>query len=535
MKRDSILLKALLLSTSQANIFKYSKDKKKRGRAVGGWIGNVILYALLIIFCIAMCAGYGWIGMTDSIPVMCALLISMLAFIFTIFKTNGYLFHFREYDMLMSLPFHSRTVAACKFLYMYVNSLPWYLSISLAMMIGYGYYARPHFLVYPLWVLLSIFLPVIPMLIAAFFGFLIARISVGFKKTQIVQTVLVVIFIIFCFSLRFIIENLMRNGQIESVLEMTSDITGKAAGFYLPVRWFSDAITQHNALDMLLLIGISILVFAIVFCIVGNSYRKINSALQSHAAAKKYRMGAQKKRSVLQSIAFKEYRRMTGSSVYLTNGAIGVILSLILGVVMLFIGFDRIIGVLTHNAPFDYTIIHPAIPFIAYFFIGMVATTAFTPSLEGRNYWIVQSMPIEKKTLYQGKMLFNMYLTVPAMMISTLCMCISARVPVLDTILYLILGVALCAFSTTWGCVCGIRHMRLDWENEVEVIKQGSAVTIYVLPNLFAAMALGVGVVFLGMQMDHRLVALILILVAVVLAVLCYMRVMKLARAASGV
>ena len=142
----------------------------------------------------------------------------------------------------------------------------------------------------------------------------------------------------------------------------------------------------------------------------------------------------------------------------------------------------------------------------------------------------MQSLPIEKKTLYQGKMLFNMYLSVPFMEFAVLCMCISAKTPVLDTVLYMILGMVLCAFSTAWGCVCGVKHMRLDWENEIEVIKQGSAVVIYMLPNMFVVMGLIVLVVFLGTRMDHALLTLILILITAVLAGLSYMRVMSLAK-----
>ena len=127
-------------------------------------------------------------------------------------------------------------------------------------------------------------------------------------------------------------------------------------------------------------------------------------------------------------------------------------------------------------------------------------------------------------------MLFNMILTVPFMAFSTLCFCIALKAPLRDTILYLILGLALCAFSTAWGCVCGIRHMRLDWENEVEVIKHGSAVTIYMLPNLLVVIGLIVLTVFLGTRMDHRLLTLIMTLIAVVLAALCHRRVLRLAK-----
>jgi ABC-2 type transport system permease protein len=72
--------------------------------------------------------------------------------------------------------------------------------------------------------------------------------------------------------------------------------------------------------------------------------------------------------------------------------------------------------------------------------------------------------------------------------------------------------------------------MRLDWENDVEVVKQGAAVTIYILPNLFVAMGLVVLAVILGMRMDHRLLALAAILLVSALAALCYRWVMALAK-----
>ena len=159
----------------------------------------------------------------------------------------------------------------------------------------------------------------------------------------------------------------------------------------------------------------------------------------------------------------------------------------------------------------------------------MVATTAFTPSLEGKNYWIVQSLPIAKKTLYQGKMLFNMYATVPFMAFATLCFCFSARVPVIETILYLVTGFILCGFSSAYGCVCGIKHMRLDWENEVEVVKQGAAVAVYMLPNMFVVMGLTALVVFLGTKMNHILLTLVFMLIALALALISYYRALALA------
>lgn len=521
-----VLLRTLLLTTSQRNTYRHTTDKRKRRRIVANTVGYGILHIMLMAYGILMCAGYGTFGLIDAAPVLCALLVSGLAFVFTLFKTNGYLFNFREYDLLMSLPFDTKTVAACKFMYMYVQSLPWYANVSLSLMIGYGIFAQPSPLVYPVWIVLALILPIIPMLAAAFVGFLVTKVSTGFRHTSLIQTVLTMAFVVVCFSLRFIIEGVVENDQVRSVLEQVSTATSDAARAYPPADWFARAIAG-SVPDGLLLVGATALLFAIVFVLVGRSYRRINSALTSHAATGSYRMSAQKQRSAVVAVAAKEYRRMMGSSLYMVNGAMGEVLAALLGIVTLVLGFDQIVAAATQNAPFDPAILRPAIPLIVYFFIGMVATTAFSPSLEGRNYWILQSLPLPMKTVYQGKMLFNMCLTVPAMTFSTLCLCVSAHVGALETALYLVLGLALCAFSTTWGCVCGVRHLRLDWENEIEVIKQGTAVTIYLLPNMFAAMALVALSVFLGTLMSPAVLALALTIVAAGLAATCYAWLMR--------
>ncbi|MBP5223670.1 MAG: hypothetical protein J6Z35_11025 [Lachnospiraceae bacterium] len=530
MNKNFVLLKTLLLSTSQWNVYKNCRDGKKRGRIIGNSIGLLVLYLMLMAYCIANCIGYGMMGLVESIPVLCALVISALAFFFTMFKTNGYLFAFKEYDMLMSLPFRPKDIAAGKFLYMYVQSLPWYMSVSLAMMIVYGVYSGAAAAVYPLWVILSLILPVIPMLAAAFAGFLIAKAGSGFQNKTMAQTVLVLIFVLICFASRFFLEDAIRGGRMNEVLETISDSTERVSGIYLPAGWFAGAVSRFEISGMLLLAGSSIALFELIFLFVGNSYRKINSALKSHAASGNFVMAEQKGRSLLHTIAFKEFRRMTGSVTYMPNALIGECLCLISGIAVLFVDFDRMLAKILQDAPVTKEMLYPAIPLIIYFFIGIVATTAFTLSLEGKNYWIVQSLPISRKVLCQGKMLFNLYLTLPVTLFATVTFCISSGAPFLNTVLYLILGICLCAFSTAWGMVCGIKHMRLDWENEVEIIKQGAAVAVYLMPNMLGSMILIVGVVALGTVISQNLITLCLILLVLGLAVLSYRKVLSLCR-----
>ena len=527
--KNLVLLRTLLNSTSQRNAYKYCRDKKKRGKIIGNWIGYGILFLMLMTYCIFTCIGYGKLGKTEVIPGLTAVTIGALSFFMTLFKANGYLFNFKDYDMLMALPFKVKDVAGCRFIYMYLKDLPWYGGISLAMLIGYGVYAEPGFLTYPVWIILTAMLPVVPMLAAAFIGFIIAKIGSGFKKKNLVQIVLTFAFIILIFASRFIVEEVFKQNKVNDVLLSVSDIMKNIEKMYPIAGWFRRAVTEFSPLDIVLLIAVSAALFEVVFVLVGRAYRRINSLLMSHGASGKYNIKNLRKRSVVQAVAHKEFRRMIGSTIYVTNAAVGEVLCFVAGVAVLFINIDQVISKITNGAPVTKEMLFPAIPIIVYLLVGMVSTTPMSPSLEGKNYWIVQSLPISRKKLYQGKMLFNMYLTVPFLVFTTICISIAAKVPLLNTVLYLILGIILCGFSTVWGMICGIRFMKLDWENEVEAVKQGSAVVLYMFPNLIATVGLIVLVVVLGIKIDHNLITLIMIIVMTIVDIVCYKKALKLA------
>ena len=529
-RERAILLKAILLSTSRINKCRYAKDKKVKRRARGNLIGVSVLYLMLAFYSVMAGVGYGVLGLAGEIPAICCATVSILAFMFTILKTNGYLFNFKEYDMLMSLPFSPKTIVVDKFLYMYIAGLPWYVTISWSMLVAYGVFAKPPVAIYFIWILLTFILPMIPMVLASFLGFLIAKVSAGFKFKNLVQTVLTFVFVLFCFSLQYIIDALFKTDNKVEVLQGISGTMESAGSWYFPMAWFVGAVRDMSIADLLLLVGVSLVIFELVFTLVGKYYRQINSAFKSHGASKSYSMTAQKKTSVVNAIAFKEFKRFTGSTNYLVNTGLGEVMAILLGILALFFGMDKIIAVVTKGAPVSVEMIYPAIPLVVYFLIGMVATTACSPSLEGKNYWVLQSLPIEKKTIFQGKILFNLYLSIPAALFATLCLCISAKVPMTSVLLYVVEIIALCAFSSCWGCVCGIKHMRLDWENEMEVVKQGSAVAIYMLPNMFVVMGLVVLVVFLGTKMNSNIVTIAMIVIACLLAGLSYLRVLSLAK-----
>lgn len=522
-----VLLRTMVISSSISNIYRHCKDKKKRGKILGGFIGMAVLYLFMIAYFIAQAVVVGQNGFLNEIPSLTATSVMAMAFLLCIFRASAYLFRFKEYDMLMAMPFEVSQIVQCKFLHMYIKMLPWFFTISVAMLIGYGVVGKPAFYVYPVWLLLSLVLPVIPMVVASFFSALIARVSALFRYKKMVQTVFMFIFILLCFFSRFIIEAVIREDKMTETVETLVSVNGSIKSKLFLTDFFEKAVLEGKWLYGVLLIVITVVVFSVFYLIVSKMYRRINSSMGEHTALRNYQMTTLKSQSIKKSIAMKELRRMTGSTNYMVNAGFGIIMVVIATIAALFINADQIIQTMLQGAPITKEMLLPAIPFLVYMFVGMVPTTCCSPSLEGKNYWIVQSLPITKMDLYKGKMLFQLWLSIPASVLGTLVLSLRFGAGFIEALILVLESVVLCLFCTVFGLVCGIKFMRLDWENEIEIIKQSTAVVAYLFPNLIATMGLIVGSVALGLSIGTVTVTVLGILVVAVLASICYFIVRK--------
>lgn len=522
-----LLLGTMLKSTSSLNILKHSKDKKKKGETVGNLIGYGLIYIILIAYGAVSAYAMGKNGMGNAIPAATVISISAVSFIFTLMKSNGYLYNFKEYDMIMSMPFEAKTVVSCKFLYMYIKSLAMPYALSVSMMIGYGLSLKPKAYVYVLWLLLSLVVGIIPTAAASGLASLVAGVGSGKKIQKVLQTILIFAFVMVCMCSRFFIESIFRDSKGEEVLGQMSGAADSAKEIYLPAKWFENAIIDGNISSLLLLVGVSALFFVLYYTLIAKTYKKVNSKLSAYAGAHSKKKVSFKKKSVVRSIAQKEVSRFFSSVTYMTNVGIGQVFVVLLGVASLFVKADKLIAVVTQGAPLEASVVAPVIPFIVFFFIGMVSTTCITPSLEGKNYWILQSMPVKKHDIYKGKMLFNLYASIPFALFSVTCLSICFRVTIIEWLSFMVLETAMCLASTSFGMVMGVRHMKLEWENEIEVIKQGAAVSLYLFPNMILTMVLGAAGVFFGLQLGICPAMFILAAVYGIIALGSYCMIMK--------
>lgn len=111
-----------------------------------------------------------------------------------------------------------------------------------------------------------ILLPIIPLIVASFIGYIIKLISVNFKKSKNVQTIISMLLLISIFYFSFNMESLVNN--IVNKADMINDVITK---IYYPINLYLSLINKFDVLKLLKLILINIVPF-IIFIYLGSIY-----------------------------------------------------------------------------------------------------------------------------------------------------------------------------------------------------------------------------------------------------------------------
>ena len=115
MSKLFVLLKAQKLNSSAINVIRHSTDTKKRARSIGMLVAYAILGLMMVGYSFATGMGYGAMGLVDLLPSLAMFATVLFNLLFTFIKANGYLFAYKDYEQIMSLPIPVRTVISAKF------------------------------------------------------------------------------------------------------------------------------------------------------------------------------------------------------------------------------------------------------------------------------------------------------------------------------------------------------------------------------------------------------------------------------------
>lgn len=449
------------------NVFRHSRDPKQRRRfrlMAAAWI---LIVLVMGGYSGAMCYGLTVLGLPETVPVLLTVLASLLIFFLGVFQAGGTVFRREGYDMLCALPVRPAEIVLARLFRFYLFGLG---AAALVMLPGLGVYAAVHapgWAFYPLALGGLLLTPLLPMSAALAVGAGITALTSRMRGRSLISallSIIAVLAILFATSQSYRLES-MSMDAVKTMVLSALDALGRA---YPPALWLGTALSREAPAPWLLFAALSLAVFALAAGILSAGFRAISQSLFSVSASHSYRLGSLKKASPLRSLIAREFRRYLASSVYVVNTILGPILATVLAGASLF-AKDALAAM---PLPVD---AEAVLPFLFSGVFCLMNPASVSVSMEGKNFWIVKSLPLPTKTVLDGKLLMNLLLDLPFYLLSEVLLFLAWRPAGLDALFLILLPGAMILFSCVFGLFVNLRLPLLDWESEVSVVKQSAS------------------------------------------------------------
>lgn len=463
-------------------------SRNKKSKAVG--YGRLSIFIILMsfvsfLYCTMIAGG---LKMFDSLELLLPLMMavtSTVSLMTTIFKVKGTIFGFRDYDLVMSLPVSTREIVASRVSLLYVVNMVFTAIIMIPAMVVYGLMADPSILFFINSIISLFFIPMVPIILASILGTVIAYAASRFRHTNLLNILFsIMIFVgIMVFSL-----GMGDSGQ--ELVNFSRTMTQKVNTMYPLAGLYTNAVIRKDMVSLLGFIGISLLAFFLYSFLIGRCFKWMNSKMLVGASRTKFVMGDLKACSPFSALYHKEIKRFFATPVYMLNTGFGVVL-LTIGTIVLIFMKSPLAELFHLKLDMKQMLASPQFgeafggygPLMVSFFIYMSSTTMASISLEGKNLWILKSLPVPAKTIFLAKIAVNLTILAPVLL-DVILIGMVLQVPFYQGIV-LLLTVVVCAFFVSiFGLLINLRFPNFNWTSETIAVKQSAASVVCVFTGM---------------------------------------------------
>lgn len=518
MIREIILLCRLQLGNLFGiNVIRYTKDKVKKARFIGLSIVWLMLIVMVVGYVAAFSYGLASMGMTEVIPMYLYAVASFLILIFSFFKVGNTLFAMKGYEMLISLPVTRASIIISRFFCMYLMNLLMELLIMLPGLVVFGYFATPLAGFYLVFLLGSLFLPLLPLTISSILGALITAISSRSRHKSLVETVLMLVVVIGVLGGSLFLSDNKSQFTEEMLKNMAEILSVQIGGIYPPSIWFQHALSG-DLVSLCLLLGIPTAIFSVFVAILQKYFQTICAAIHSVSAKNNYQMTKLQRSSHIAALWRKELKRYFASSVYVTNTIVGYVMAVLLSAGVLFMGIEKI--EVSLGIPDVGPVVLACLPFGLSCLLCMTSITACSISMEGNTFWQIQTLPVTAKEFYDSKILANLSIAVPFYLVSAILLGIAVKPRGLELVWLVLLPVCYMLFSCVVGITVNLAFPVFKWENEVNVVKQSASMLVTMLIGMISSILPLFGVILAGEKFAEWISPLTVVLLVVITGLL---------------
>lgn len=503
-----LLLKVDLIRTLSFN-------KLKNNKSVLKVIGIIILGLFLLSSLLVTMGSYTYFGtkffmnygLEKYVMPIVYFICSFTIFYTTIYRAKSYLFS--SEDNIFAMPIKSSTLLASRIITLIILSfipitlvfIPAFVTYGVMLNLGVSFYVNA-FVGY-------LFMPFLPTILGGLFGYLIGYLASKVNNNKIFETILtytaVMLIMVLSFNIQSIAMKFINN--VEVINNMLNNI-----GFL--INSFMRMLTENSLKDLLIYVFSNMLAVVAFILVFSKTYIKIVQNLKVEKSKNKYIEKEHKSKGVVTTLLLKEFKMYLSIPIYILNSSFGVVLIFFASIATLFYDKNSLYKMMEiePNALPMYVLLLAGVSFM----VAMTNTAGCSISIEGKNFWILKTMPIKTKDILLSKLLLNILVAVPLTVISIILFGISFELTLMQVLTVCLLTIVINLMCSMFGLIANLKYPRLDFPSYQHVVKQSLSVFLATMVPL----AVFFGLVILYSVLNIAIDTYILIVFALLLAII---------------
>ena len=502
------------------NQVRFGRDRKKRNRLMLLLAAYGILGLMLGLYMGMGCYGCVMLGMGEVIPALVLTAASALIFFFTVFTAGKVLFDEGTYERLIVLPVRPSSIVISRFLKMYLLNIGICLVVMLPAAGVYGICLHPGVGFYLGMALGVLLLPFLPITAASIIGAIVIAVSSRMKHRNLVSVVLMM-----ALTVGYIVL-VSGNGAAMEEMTLTTEQLAQVAetakqqinSLYPPAAWFQAGVLEGDVASWICFLLISVVPFTGMVAVVQRYFQAISARLHARQTRGNYKLETLSVGSLTSALYKKELKRYFSCGIYVMNTLIGYVLMVVLAIGICVTGTEQMEGMLGLPG-----LINRALPLVMGMLCGISTTTTSAISIEGRQWWLLNSLPITTKQILDSKMLVNLTVGLPSMLLADIFLILSVETDVWGYVWMIAVPITYLLLFSVLGITINLKMPLFQWESEAEVVKQSTAVLVSMLTGMGLGLIPMVLVLVLPRNLTDLIMAAVMFLL-LTLTILLYRR-----------
>lgn len=478
----------VLLKKQMLEVFAwiYRDNKKGVNRTKAGIAAYIFLYIALfalIGFLFYMVAstlspliliGFGWLYFA-----IMGLVTICMGVVGSVFNTYASLYLAKDNDLLLSMPIPSRTIIFVRLFGVFTLGLLYELLVLVPTLIVWFTTVQLNAAVIICTLITAAMITLFVLVLSAVLGWVVALVSGKMKRKNITTVILSLVFICAYF---FIYTNAFNYLQ---AITLSPDGAGDIVKSALYPFYQMGLAAEGNAIATLIFAAFVCALFAIVYAAISRSFIKLATSNKGAAKAQ-YKERSLKAHSADTALMIKELRRFTGSATYMLNCGLGLIFFLIAAVALVWFRddvFSYINGIFAFTGSADVDTLCLVAAAAIFLICSMVDISSPSVSLEGKNIWLVQSLPVSPVQALMAKIRLHVVLAVAPAAVLIIVVEIIVMPSLALAVLLPAVSVLYIIFSASFGLFLNLKSPNLTWTNEMVPIKQSMSMMVSIFGN----------------------------------------------------